>query len=112
MLLLYAGLVAIGFAGLGIAIGAWLKDYRAVQPLILVTLAGSFFAAGGFSSVPTLPASVRAFDQYWPPSWAFEIINNHTFMATPPDPTQPLILLGLLAVAGVAVGAMAARRQL
>ncbi len=112
MLLLYAGLVAIGFAGLGIAIGAWLKDYRAVQPLILVTLAGSFFAAGGFSSVPTLPAGVRAFDQYWPPSWAFEIINNHTFMATPPDPTQPLILLGLLAVAGVAVGAMAARRQL
>ena len=112
MLLLYAGLVAIGFAGLGIAVGAWLKDYRAVQPLILVTLAGSFFAAGGFSSVPTLPAGVRAFDQYWPPSWAFEIINNHTFMATPPDPTQPLILLGLLSVAGVAVGAMAARRQL
>ena len=112
MLLLYAGLVAIGFAGLGIAVGAWLKDYRAVQPLILVTLAGSFFAAGGFSSVPTLPAGVRAFDQYWPPSWAFEIINNHTFMATPPDPTQPLILLGLLSVAGVTVGAMAARRQL
>ena len=41
-----------------------------------------------------------------------EIINNHTFMATPPDPTQPLILLGLLSVAGVTVGAMAARRQL
>ncbi len=112
MLLLYAGLTAMGFAGLGIAVGAWLKDYRAVQPLILVTLAGSFFAAGGFSSVPTLPAGVRAFDQYWPPSWAFEIINNHTFMATPPDPTQPLILLGLLAVAGVAVGTAAARRQL
>ena len=112
MLLLYAGLVAIGFAGLGIAVGAWLKDYRAVQPLILVTLAGSFFAAGGFSSVPTLPAGVRAFDQYWPPSWAFEIINNHTFMATPPDPTQPLVLLGLLSVVGVAIGAMAARRQL
>lgn len=112
MLLLYAGLTAIGFAGLGIAVGAWLKDYRAVQPLILVTLAGSFFAAGGFSSVPTLPAAVRAFDQYWPPSWAFEIINNHTFMATPPDPTQPLILLGLLSVVGVTVGAVAARRQL
>lgn len=112
MLLVYAGLTAIGFAGLGIAVGAWLKDYRAVQPLILVTLAGSFFAAGGFSSVPTLPAGVRAFDQYWPPSWAFETINNYTFMATPPDSIKPLILLSLLAVAGVAIGTLTARRQL
>ena len=112
MLLLYAGLAAIGFAGLGLAVGAWLRDYRAVQPLILVTLAGSFFAAGGFSSVPTLPAGVRAFDRYWPPSWVFEIINNHTFMATPPDPGRPLMLLSLLALSGVAIGALAARRQL
>lgn len=112
MLLLYAGLAAIGFAGLGLAVGAWFRDYRAVQPLILVTLAGSFFAAGGFSSVPTLPAGVRAFDQYWPPSWVFEIINNHTFMATPPDPGRPLMLLSLLALSGVVIGAVAARRQL
>ncbi len=112
LLLLYAGLTAIGFAGLGIAVGAWLKDYRAVQPLILVTLAGSFFAAGGFSSVPTLPAGVRAFDQYWPPSWAFETINNYTFMATPPDSTKPLILLSLLAIVSVTIGAVTAHRQL
>jgi|GEM_PF-1273224 len=112
MLLLYAGLAAIGFAGLGLAAGAWLKDYRAVQPLILVTLAGSFFAAGGFSSVPTLPAGVRAFDQYWPPSWVFEIINDHIFMATPPDPSRPLILLSLLALSGIAIGSLTAYRRL
>lgn len=112
MLMLYAGLTAIGFAGFGLAVGAWLKDYRAVQPLILVTLAGSFFAAGGFSSVPTLPPAVRAFDQYWPPSWAFEIINNHTFMASSPDPVRPLVLLSVLALSGIIIGSLVSRRQL
>lgn len=112
MLLLYSGLSALGFAGLGLAVGSWLKDYRAVQPVILVTLAGSFFASGGFSSVATLPAGVRVFDQYWPPSWVFEIINNHTHMATPPGVGQPLVLLCGLAAVGLLTGWAVARRQL
>lgn len=110
-LLLYCGLAALGFAGLGLAVGSWLKDYRAVQPVILVTLAGSFFASGGFSSVPTLPAGVRAFDQYWPPSWVFEFINNHAHMAVMPAPARPLMLLSCLAVIGLATGWLVARRQ-
>ncbi len=112
ILLLYAGLAALGFAGFGLAVGAWLKDYRVVQPLILVTLAGSFFAAGGLSSVPTLPPIARSIDRYWPPSWVFEALNNHALMAEPPNPVQPLVLLTALAIFGVLIGGATARRQL
>lgn len=112
ILLVYSGLTALAFAGFGLAVGAWLKDYRAIQPLILVTLAGSFFAAGGFSSVPTLPPGVRVFDQYWPPSWVFETLSNYAYMETAPKIGESLLLLAPLAIVGVFVGWIVSRRQL
>ena len=53
-----AGALAYAFAGLGIAVGAWLKDYRAVQPLILVTLAGGSRLPRAMRCLPLLKASV------------------------------------------------------
>lgn len=101
-LALIGGLAALVCAGLGIGIGAWLRDYQAIQPLLLVTFAGTFFAAGGFSSVPTLPPTVRAFDRFWPPAYVFEQMQGWAFMAEAP----PLggFLLGLLVFAALALG--------
>lgn len=47
--------IAIIAAGLGLAAGAFFRDYRVVQPLLVVISVSSFFVAGGFSSVSTLP---------------------------------------------------------
>ena len=63
---------ALAAAGIGMGLGACLRDYRTLQPLLMVMTAGSFFAAGGFSSANTLPAIVRQFDVFWPPTYVFE----------------------------------------
>lgn len=88
LLLALSGGVALACAGLGIAIGAWLRDYRTIQPLLMVTFAGSFFAAGGFSSIPTLPRAVQAFDRFWPPAPVFDTLQAWTWMTDPPQPHQ------------------------
>lgn len=63
---------ALAASGVGLGLGAMFRDYRTVQPLVLVICAGSFFASGGFSSVATLPPLVRRLNAYWPPSYVFE----------------------------------------
>ncbi len=112
MVLTYAGLVSLACSGLGIAIGAWLRDYRTIQPLLMVTFAGSFFAAGGFSSVATLPRAVQQFDRFWPPASVFETLQSWTWMTAPP-PAGPALLAALVAaVASVALGIWTLGRRL
>jgi ABC-type polysaccharide/polyol phosphate export permease len=91
LLLVIGGLAAITCAGIRVAIGAWLRDYRAIQPLLLVTFAGTFFASGGFSSVATLPPAVRAFNQWWPPAYVFDGMQSVGFMAQLPSISGLLI---------------------
>ncbi len=112
LLILYAGLTALASAAVGLAIGAWLRDYRAVQPLLLVTLAGSFFASGGFSSVPTLPPAARAIDRWWPVAHVFETLNNYAHMAQVPTHGSSLVGFALAALAATAIGARVASRRL
>nr|WP_300149273.1 ABC transporter permease [Propionicimonas sp.] len=104
--------VAIACAGIGIAIGAWLRDYRSIQPLLMVTFAGSFFAAGGFSSVATLPTGVQAFDRFWPPSYVFEIMQAWTWMPDPPDILPMALATTAAALIGVSIGGWALSRRL
>ncbi|MBM4426624.1 MAG: ABC transporter permease [Chloroflexi bacterium] len=56
--------LSLAASGIGLGVGAWFRDYRTIQPLLIVTVAGSIFAAGGYASVPTLPPFVQAFDVY------------------------------------------------
>lgn len=111
VLALVGGLAALASAGAGVAVGAWLRDYRAIQPLLLVTFAGTFFAAGGFSSRATMPPAVRAFDTWWPPAYVFEAMQAWAHMAEPPG--VALLLLGevLFAVAAVFLGALVLRAR-
>lgn len=104
--------VAVTAAGLGLGLGAWLHDYRTLQPLLLVTAAGSFFAAGGYGSVATLPPAVRAFDQFWPPAYVFEALQGIMHMAVVPDLAGMIIALPLAAGVAVAWGAWMVRRAL
>lgn len=112
LLIVYAGLTALASSSIGLAIGAWLKDFRAVQPVLLVTLAGSFFASGGFSSVPTLPPAARAVDSWWPVAHVFETLNNYTHMAQVPAPGLSLLEFALATLIATAVGVTVAHRHL
>jgi len=104
-------LTALACAGIGIAIGAWLRDYRTVQPLLMITFAGSFFASGGFSSLATLPRSVQALDRFWPPAYVFETMQAQAWMTQPPSPTAVLVGCAVAAAAGVGIGAWALHRR-
>lgn len=105
-------LVAMTAAGLGLGLGAWLRDYRTLQPLLLVTAAGSFFAAGGLSSVATLPPTVRMFARFWPPAYVFETMQALMHMAVPPDFTGIYLALPVVAGLSVAFGAWMVRRAM
>lgn len=113
--LLWSGIglgVAVTAAGVGLGLGAWLRDYRTLQPLLLVTAAGSFFASGGYGSVATLPPTVRAFDQFWPPAYVFEAMQGIMHMAVVPDLSGIFIALPLAAGLAIAFGAWMVRRAL
>jgi ABC-2 type transport system permease protein len=104
--------VALAAAGLGLGLGAWLRDYRTLQPLLYVTAAGSFFAAGGYGSVATLPPAVRAFDMFWPPAYVFETMQAVMHMAVLPDLSGVLIALPVAADLGIAFGAWMMRHAM
>ncbi len=109
-LLAIGGLAALTCAGIGIAIGAWLRDYRAIQPFLLVTFAGTFFAAG--SSIATLPPHVRAFDQWWPPAYVFNGMEHVALMTTPPPYGALLVAETVAAFIAIALGALVLRRRI
>jgi hypothetical protein len=104
--------VAVTAAGVGLGIGALFRDYRTVQPLLLVTAAGSFFASGGYASIATLPPLVRTLNTFWPPAYVFEAMQLTMHSATLPDLTGMLLALPLAAVAGVVFGWLLLRRVL
>ena len=112
LLLLIGGLAALTCAGLGVAIGAWLRDYRAIQPLLLVTFAGTFFASGGFSSLATLPPDVRAFNRWWPPAYVLDGMQSVALMSRPPTMTSLLVGEAVAAVLAIALGVWAVRKRL
>lgn len=112
ILLAIAGLATIACSGVGIAIGAFLRDYRAIQPLLLVTFAGTFFASGGFSSIATLPPNVRELNQWWPPAYVLDGMANVALMATPPPVGMLFVGEAIAAVIAIALGAIALRRHI
>jgi ABC-type multidrug transport system permease subunit len=95
-------LVAVSAAGIGLGIGALFRDYRTLQPLLLVVAAGSFFASGGYGSVATLPPFVRAFDVYWPLSYAFETMQIMMHGSAIPDISG--VIMGMVAAAFISLG--------
>lgn len=114
----WLALIAIGFgvavaaAGIGLAAGAALRDYRTLQPLLGVLMAGSFFVSGGYASVATLPPAVRTFDMFWPPAYVFETMQAIMHMASLPDLSNAFWALPLAAFTGIAFGIWIIRRAM
>lgn len=105
--------IAVTAAGLGLAAGAFFRDYRVVQPLLVVVTVGSFFAAGGFSSVSTLPPLVRRLTVFWPPAYAFESMQLAMHAATLPGwGIMEWSIVAGTAVVALWVGFLSVRRAL
>lgn len=102
--------VALAASGIGLGVGAWFRDYRTIQPLLIVTVAGSFFAAGGYASVPTLPPFVQAFDVYWPIAYVFETLQGIMHGAEVPSLFLPLIWSYIAAIFGLGFGILSVRK--
>ncbi|HYG60804.1 MAG TPA: ABC transporter permease [Symbiobacteriaceae bacterium] len=103
-------LAATAAAGLGLGLGAWLKQYRTLQPLIAVTAAGSFFAAGGWATIATMPPGVRLFARVWPPAYVFETMHDLMHRPALSDVSGAWLGFGAAAVLGVAFGGTVMRR--
>ncbi len=111
-LLAIGGAVSVIAGGVGLAVGALAPDYRILQPLLLVTAAGSFFAAGGYGSVATLPPLVRILDSFWPPSYAFETMQQLMHAAVVADLSFAYFVLPPLVFLSVGLGGWLLRRAL
>lgn len=104
--------VALTASGVGIGVGALFRDYRTLQPLLIVTVAGSFFAAGGYASVSTLPPFVQAFDAYWPIAYVFETLQGLMHSAEIAPLMVPFLSTYLSAGIGLIFGMICVRQVL
>lgn len=103
-------LAAVAASGLGLAAGTWLKDYRTVQPVLGVLLAGSFFASGGYASIATLPAAVRGVNRFWPPSHVFEEMQGLMHGPSASLQASPWLGVGIAAATGMTLAVLAQQR--
>lgn len=85
---------------------------RTVEPLLLITAAGSFFASGGFSSIATLPLVARTLNRFWPPAYVFESMQLTMFSEVLPNLTGILFMLPVAAMLGVGFGVWRLRQAL
>lgn len=60
---------------LGMIVAHFLKRFHIIQPIIIITFIGTFFATGGFAGVSMLPPIARGFSAFWPFSYVFEWLN-------------------------------------
>lgn len=80
---------AVLAAALGVLAAISLRTHRLIQPTILLTALGSYFASGGFIPVPALPPLAREVAAWWPASYVFEWANPvlHGFATHPSLPS-------------------------
>lgn len=101
----------VAFAGVGVLLAHLLRRHRSIQPIVILTAIATFFAGGGFVSVPGLPPAARAFAAVWVPSRVFEWANPvlHGFGAFP---GRQWLWALFAAALGAAVTVLASRREL
>ncbi|MDL4841244.1 ABC transporter permease [Aquibacillus rhizosphaerae] len=76
-LLVYLSIVPIliGCAGIGLFLGAYFKQYRVLQPLIILIGIGTYIIGGGFAGVNMLMPLAREIADIWVFSVIFEWFN-------------------------------------
>lgn len=94
----------VGLAGLGIFLGATLRAFRSVQPLVVMAALLTFFGGGGFVGTAMLQPAAQSFADWWPLSRIFSWLNPILHGFQPPGQTEMIIggaafcLLGLALV--------------
>ncbi|MGW8957033.1 ABC transporter permease [Paenibacillus sp. NPDC055715] len=77
LLMIYGMMIPVMMfcASIGLFIAYLLKNYRVLQPVIIVTSIATFFGTGGFAGVSVLPEGAQIFSKYWIFSRIFEWFN-------------------------------------
>ncbi|HLQ72224.1 MAG TPA: ABC transporter permease [Bacillota bacterium] len=90
--------VIVMCATLGMIIAHYLKHFHVIQPIIIITFIGTFFATGGFAEISMLPPIARGFSDFWLFSYVFEWLNPliHGF-----NTHLRVLQYGLLILAGI-----------
>lgn len=84
-LLVYIAIIPllVGFAGIGLLLAASFRQYRILQPIIILVTIGTYIIGGGFAGVNMLMPLARNIAEIWLFSIVFEWFNPilHNFSA-------------------------------
>jgi ABC-2 type transport system permease protein len=101
---------ALAAAGLGAALGAWLRRARVVAMAASVVATYLFFLGGGFTTIAFLPDWLRAISNAVPIRYAIDGMRQCLFYADLRGVAMDLVVLGATAVAAVLIGSLMVRR--
>lgn len=104
--------IMMACAALGVVLAHLLRVHRSIQPLVILTGIATFFAAGGFVSVPGLPPIARTFAAYWPFSRIFEWNNPVLYQFAEHFSARQWSWALAVALLGLLVAAYAGRREI
>lgn len=104
--------VMIMCATIGMIIAHFLKRFHILQPIIIITFIGTFFAAGGFAGVSMLPPIARGFSTFWLFSYIFEWLNPLLHGFSTNLSSMQYLLLTLSGVLGIFLVPFIYRREL
>lgn len=102
---------ALAAAGLGAALGAWLRRARVVAMAASIVATYLFFLGGGFTTIAFLPSWLRALSAFVPIRYAIDGMRQCLFYADLAGVGRDLLVLGVTAVVAVGVGSVMVRRS-
>ncbi len=105
------GATAVCAAGLGAALGAWLRRARVVAMAASIVATYLFFLGGGFTTVAFLPGWLRAVSAAVPIRYAIDGMRQSLFYPDLRGVGGDLVVLGVTAIVAVVVGSMVVRRE-
>lgn len=103
--------VMVACAGVGILVGHWLKFYRVVQPVIVLTSVATTVLGGGFIGVTLLPESAQLFARLWVFSRIFQWFNPVMHQFANEFTTVQIALILVFSMVGLLLVIIAYRRE-
>lgn len=110
--LLVVALMALASAGIGTAIGARLRALVRVAPITINLAIWLFFLSGGIGVAAFLPDWARTLAAFTPTYYGVHALQMSIFYSSTDGLPRDLLVLGLTAVAGLALGTLSLRRGL
>ena len=102
---------ALCAAGLGAALGAWMRKARTVAMAASIVATYLFFLGGGFTTIAFLPAWLRNLSALVPIRYAIDGMRQCLFYADLHGVATDLAVLGVTAIGAVVIGSAMVRRS-